>query len=858
MKVPLQWLADHVDLSDIPLPDLVDRLTLGGLEVTGVRFYGLPAPPGLKAKQLDPGPPWDPDKVLTAHVRQIDRHPNADKLKLVTLDYGAAAPKTVVTGAPNIAVGTSGQKVILGLRGSRYFTEEEDKATRQTRKVIKTLEPRALRGIDNDAMCMSNFELGISDEHEGIILLEPDAPVGVPAAEFLGDAVLEIDVLPNMARALSMIGVAREVAALFGRTARVPRHEPQTAGESVEGKVRVEIADPKLSARYSAMLIRDVTVGPAPGWVQRRLTYAGMRPINNIVDATNYAMLEWGQPLHAFDYDVLVRRAGGRPPTITVRPAKEGEILKTLDGQDRTLTPETLVIADTAGAMALAGVMGGLETEVTESTRNVLLESASFDPVSIRRTAHRFTLFSEASTRFSRGVHPEVVLPAARHAARLMAESAGGTVLAGVVDNYPAPVPTQVVTLPRREIRRLLGIDLPDAEVERILTALQFSLLKTDDGWKVTVPLTRLDIQAGAADLIEELVRVKGYDRLPATLLSGELPPQRNNRPLALEDAVRDTLATAGLQECVTYSLTGKIQEANPQDEQKKVWHEKEANLGIVGPWVELVNPISPERSVMRKSLLTNLLEAAVENLKHTDAVKLFEIGSVYLPKPGGRLPAEPRRLAIVLSGRRRTESWDDPHGAQATALDFYDLKGVIERLAAALHLPAVTFRATRDVPFLHPGRAAELSVGGKRVGVFGELHPRAVLAFFGPQSAERVVVAADLDLEAILAAVPERFAYTPVPEAPPALRDIAVVVDESLPNEAVVSEIRAAGGELLTDVRLFDVYHGESIPPGKKSLAYALTYQADRTLKDTEIDQAHKRVENRLQHVLKAAIRGK
>src|SRR5262245_16821321 len=584
MKVPLQWLADHVDLSDVKLPELVDRLTLAGLEVTGVRLYGLPAPTGFKTKQIDPGPVWDEDKIVTAQVRIIEKHPNADKLKLVTLDYGAAEPKRVVTGAPNIAVGESGQKVILGLRGSRYFMEEEDKATKQSRKVLKTLEPKELRGIPNDAMCMSNFELGISDEHEGIILLESDAPVGVPAAEFMGDAVLEIDVLPNMARCLSMIGVAGEVATIFGKAIRPPRPTPSVADEPIEGNVGVEIMDPKLSARYSATIIRGVTVGPAPGWMQRRLTYAGMRPINNIVDATNYVMLEWGQPLHAFDYDVLVKRAGGQSPTVIVRPAKEGEVLKTLDGQDRTLTPETLVIADTAGAIALAGVMGGLETEVTTATKNVLLESASFDAVSVRRTAHRFALFSEASTRFSRGIHPEIVLPAALRAAWLIADVAGGRVLRGVVDNYPAPLPTEVIALKRSEVHRLLGVDLSDAEVERILTALQFALQKTSDGWKVTVPLTRLDVQSGAADLVEELVRIHGYDRLPATLLSGELPAQRNNRALELEDKVRDLLANAGLQETVCYSLTTKAHEAK---------------LGIAGDWVELVNPISPERSAM-------------------------------------------------------------------------------------------------------------------------------------------------------------------------------------------------------------------------------------------------------------------
>jgi len=837
MKVPLKWLAEHVDLADVPLADLVDRLTIAGLEVSGVRLLGIEKPAGLKAKQLDPGPTWDRDKIVTAHVLKIEKHPNADKLKLVTLDYGTGTPKTVVTGAPNIAVGESGQKVILGLRGSRYFIQEEDKTTKEVRKTIKTLEPKELRGIPNDAMCMSNFELGISDEHEGIILLEPEAPIGVPVADFLGDTVTEIDVLPNMARCLSMIGIAREVAAIFGKTACVGKQEPKTTTESIDGKVAVEIADPKLCARYSATLIRDVTIGPSPGWMQRRLGYAGMRPINTIVDVTNYAMLEWGQPLHAFDFDVLVKRAAGKTPTIIVRPATDGEVLKTLDGQDRKLTGETLVIADKAGPIALAGVMGGLETEVTATTKNILLESASFDFVSIRRTAHRFGLFSEASTRFSKGIHPELVLLAAGHAAKLMNECATGQVLKGVVDNYPAPLPTQVVHLKRTEIRRLLGIDFPDTDVERVLTALQFAVLKTDDGWKVTVPFTRLDIQAGAADLIEELARIYGYDRLPSTLLSGELPPQRNNRVLVLEDRIRDVLAGTGLQECVSYSLTAKQQEAK---------------LGIVEPWVELVNPISPERSAMRKSLLTNLLEATAENLKHAETVKLFELGAVFLPKAGERLPEEPRRLSIAISGLRRLNSWDEVQGAR---LDFYDLKGVVERLLDSMHIPDVAYRTVKEVSFVHPGRSAEVLVQEKEIGVFGELHPKSAIAL---GLGDRTVLVADIDLDALMAAIPERFAYAPVPQHQAALRDVAIVVEESLTSEAIEKEIRAAGAELLASVRLFDVYRGDSIPAGKKSLAYALMYQADRTLKDTEIDKAHKKVEDRLKHVLKAVIRGK
>src|SRR5579883_2773977 len=426
MRVPLSWLKDYVPLPADPA-DLVERLTLAGLEATSVQVFGLPVPAGLPVKPEDAGLPWDRDKVLVARVLEITKHPDADKLKLVKLGYGAAETKTVVTGAPNIAPGQSGMKVVLGLRGTRYFyTDKEGK------KAVFTLEPKALRGIMNDAMCMSNFELGISDEHEGIIILDDaDPDPGTPVQDVLGEIVVDLDVLPNMARCLALLGVAREVAALTGATVQEPDLTVPTAANPVAGKVNVEIADPKLCPRYSATLIRNVTVGPAPRWMRSRL--------------------------HAADYDVLAARAGGKPPTITVRPALPDERLKTLDGQDRQLSPDNLVIADTAGAIALAGVMGGGETEVTERTRTVLLESANFDPVSVRRTARQFTLFSEASTRFSRGIHPEVVGPAAKRAARLLHQHAGGEVLTGTVDRYPGPVPPQVVELNRTEIARLLG-----------------------------------------------------------------------------------------------------------------------------------------------------------------------------------------------------------------------------------------------------------------------------------------------------------------------------------------------------------------------------------------------------------------
>lgn len=838
MLVPLSWLRDYVPLPDDPAV-LVERLTTAGLEVVGVRAVGQPVPPRLRVKPEDLTPVWDRDKVVVARVLEITKHPDAEKLKLVKLDYGAAEPKTVVTGATNIAPGQSGMKVVLGLRGTQYLSTDKE-----GRKTVLTLEPKTLRGIPNDAMCMSEFELGISDGHEGIILLdEDDPPPGTPAVDVLGEIILELDVLPNMAWCLSLLGIAREAAALTGTAAVVPEPDVRAVAEPAASRVRVEIADPRLCPRYTAAIIRNVTVGPAPRWMRSRLTYAGMRPINNVVDITNYVMLEWGQPLHAFDYDVLVRRAGGHPPTISVRPARAGERLRTLDGQDRELTPDNLVIADTAGPIALAGVMGGAETEVTDATRTVLLESAAFDPVSVRKTARQFNLFSEASTRFSRGVHPDLPEPASRRAAALLRQYAGGEVLAGLVDVYPAPPPTQVVTLPRGEVRRLLGCDLPAAEIERVLTALAFGVQPTADGWSVTVPRTRLDIQAGAADLIEELARVTGYDQLPERLLPLEVPPPQANPSLELEDRVRDLLADYGLQEAITYALT------NPTLE--------DAITGRVDR-VTLLNPVSPDRSVLRRSLLPGLLTVAHENLKNHDSVALFEVGFVYVPRAGNVLPDEPRRVGLVLCGRRTPAAWDDPQGIKPPQYDFFDLKGIVEDLAADLRLPAVSFRPVRTVPWLHPGRAAELILGEQSAGLLGELHPKTT-PLFGKELTDRAVLVAELDLEALLAAVPPRVSYRPFSLFQAAKRDVAVVVPADTPAERVLAEIRAAGGELLVAAELFDVYTGPGIPEGTKSLAFALTYQAaDHTLTDKEITKAHERVEGRLRHVLRAQIRGK
>jgi phenylalanyl-tRNA synthetase beta chain len=832
MKVPLSWLREYVDVT-IPVAELARRLTLAGLELSGARAFGLRQPDGLKMDE--PGPVWANDRVVTAQVLKVEKHPNADKLKLVHAEYGAPQPKVVVTGATNLKVGDAGQKVILGLAGTEYWDGHASP------KKMATLKPTQLRGVPSDAMVMSEFELGLSDEHEGIIILPDDAPVGKPLADFWGDYVLEIDILPNMARCLSLLGVAREVAAITGAKVNLPPTDYPTSGEPIAGQVTVSIADPKLSSRYAGLLIRNVKIGPSPAWMQRRLAATGMRPINNVVDITNYVMLEWGQPLHAFDYDFLVKRAGGKAPAITVRRAKPGDILVTLDGVERKLSPDTVVIADAAGPVALAGVMGGRDTEVSDKTTNILLEAANFDLVSIRRTMRALDLPSEASVRFSKGIHPELVAPAASRTARLLSEHAAGRVAPGIADIFPGKPAPQTIELRMSEVKRILGIDVPPLEVTRILTALEFKVESAgNDLLRVTTPPNRLDIQSGAADLIEEVVRIYGYDRLPATLLADPLPPQTGNAELEQEERVRDRLVDLGLQEVITYSLTTPDREAplNPP----------------TADYVTIVNPISTERNSMRHTVLAGVLEVVAFNLKHGDTVKVFEVGSAYLPRDGQKLPDEPRRLAIAITGKRSQPSWQD--GATPVGeVDFFDLKGLVESLVEDLHLPKVAFQRS-TVPHLHPGRSADLLVAGKPVGSFGELHPKMAKTF---DLAGRAVQVGEFDLEALLAAIPGRFPYSPVPRFPAALRDVAVVVPDDVTAERVLGEIRTAGGDLLRDVRLFDLYRGPSIPEGTKSLAFALTYQADdRTLTDKEVDKAHKKIEDRLVHVLKGQIRGK
>ncbi|UCD72365.1 MAG: phenylalanine--tRNA ligase subunit beta, partial [Syntrophobacterales bacterium] len=525
MKVPISWLRDYVDIT-MDIEELAERMTLAGLEVASIERIGSQ---------------WDREKVFVGEVLKVEKHPNADRLTVVSADYGAGKPMNVVTGAPNLKVGQQGQKVAFAIAGARLI----DGYSKELRYI--TLKPSNIRGIPSEGMVCSEKELGLSDDHTGILLLDEDAPVGTPLMEYMGDIVLDLDLTPNLARCFCIIGVAREVSALTRQKLRLEMPEMEALGEPIQGQVEIEIADPDLCSRYSATLIRGIKIGPSPNWMQRRLLLSGMRPINNIVDITNYVMLEWGQPLHAFDYDALNNRKGkvgssdGELPVIIVRRAKAGETMITLDGIQRDLTEDMLLITDGGGPVAIAGVMGGFESEVTERTKNILLEAASFNLINNRRTSQALRLYSEASARFGRGVPASMTIPAAKKATELMRQLGGGTITEGIADVYPVKQEQRVVEINAQEVERIAGIRIGDEAITEILESLDFRCEKKGDIICGTVPDHRLDISL-PADLVEEVARIYGYDRIPATLMGDELPFQERNESLEQEEFVRDVM----------------------------------------------------------------------------------------------------------------------------------------------------------------------------------------------------------------------------------------------------------------------------------------------------------------------------
>ncbi len=834
MKVPVSWLKDYVDIT-IPIEELANRLTLAGMEVEHIEYYGVPG------SDLA----WDREKIVIAQILEVKPHPNADRLVLADVNYGGAAPHQVVTGAPNLfhlkGKGrlADGPKVVFAKESSVLYDGH------QAGQVKMTLKPAKLRGVKSDSMVCSEKELGLSDEHEGIILLDDDAPVGMAAADYLGDVVFDIAILPNIARAASILGVAREAAALTGQALKQPPYELYGTGPQVSEGVKIEILDPDLCRRFTGTIVRNVKIAPSPYWVQRRLRMAGQRPISNLVDVSNYVMFDLGQPIHTYDYDKLLKRAhahGDDRPTIIVRRAKAGERMTTLDSADRELNTENLMICDTLGPIGVGGIMGGMETEIDDHTTNVLIEAANFNFINIRKTTQQMKLPSEAASRFGRGIHPAMAPRGNIRSAQMIQQLAGGTIDTGLLDNYANPEETVTVTLPVAEVKRILGFDIEAGQIAHILELLEFkSKIQSDQSEiVVTAPDHRTDI-AGPHDLIEEIARIYGLDRIPLTSLHDEMPPQRNNPSLAFEEQTRDLLARVGLCEAETYAMT------TPQAEAKLMPGESSGD----SPYIVISNPISAERSHMRHTLLPQLLEAAAANARHQDHVALFSIDKVYLAKKGSLLPEEPRRLTIVMTGAREPESWKKSDRAP---LDFYDLKGVIESLLDGVHISEERYEPIEH-PTYYPGRTARLAVGERIIGVFGEVHPQVREGFDFP---EQPVLAGEFDFEALLAAAPVASRVSDVPRFPAITEDLALVAEDKLSAEKVLATIMAAGaGTALKSAQVFDVFKGEQIGAGKKSLAYRLTYQADRTLTDAEVAKIREQIVKRLGEELNVVLRG-
>ncbi|NPV74253.1 MAG: phenylalanine--tRNA ligase subunit beta [Pelotomaculum sp.] len=787
MFVSYKWLQEFVDIDISPF-ELAERLTLAGIAVEAV---------------TEPGK--DIEKVITGRIENIEPHPNADKLVIASVNTGRERLQ-IITAATNVR---QGDVIPVAVEGARLAGG----------LVIKRAK---LRGVESRGMMCSGQELGIdprmmpSDQAHGIMILPPGTPLGKDVKEILGldDFILELDLTPNRGDCLSVYGVAREVAALLGRPLRPVEPAYPEMGESIEGQVRVDIEAADLCGRFVGRLIKNVRVGPSPLWMQQRLRFAGIRPISNIVDVTNYVMLELGQPMHAFDYELL---EGGH---IIVRRAREGEKITTLDGVERQLAPGMLCITDPSGPVAIAGVMGGQATEVTGKTASVLLESAFFNPISIRRTSKVLGLRSQASLRFEKGIDIGGCARASARAAQLIVEMGAGEAVCGSVDAYPAPVLEKKIALRPARVNYVLGVDIPKEEAGSILSRLQFKVQDAGEELLVTVPTHRVDVSL-EIDLIEEIARLHGYNQVPGTLPYGLSTHGIETREQLFTARIRDLLAGSGLYEVVTYSFT-----------HPRVFDNM--NLPPDSPLrnaVRIQNPLSEEHSVMRTMLLPGLLEILAGNYsRRVQNGAVFEIGRVFHSRGEQRLPEERPVLAAAAAGRTQG-NWN----TAPREMDFYYLKGVLEKLFGSIGTKAVNFRPETSNPSFHPGRTALLEAGGLELGVLGELHPHVSERFELPEK----VVAFEIDLINLLSVSGQPVRYSPLPRFPAVERDIAIIVRQGIPAADIFDTIRKAGGDLLRSVHLFDIYCGEQVPRGFQSMAFSLKFLAgDRTLTDVEVSE--------------------
>lgn len=809
MKVPVKWLKQFVE-TDLSAAEIARRMTMAGLEAESIERVG---------------DTWE--NVFVGEVVRVDPHPDADRL---TLPYVVAGEHelTVVTGAPNIA---AGQKVALALAGARLIDAYSEELK------YRTLKPSKIRGVESEGMVCSEKELGLSDEHEGILVLDDDAPVGMPLADYLGDEVIEFEITPNLVHAFSVLGIARELAAILGQDVIDPPLTDLDTLERRDDRVTIETADH--CGRFTYTMFENVTIQPSPDWLQRRLIAADLRPINNYVDISNYVMLELGHPTHPFDADKLAS------DEIIVRLATQGETITTIDHVERELDGETLVIADKDRAVGIAGIMGGVDSEVTEDTNRVLLESAWFEPKSIRRTSRFLRLSSDASARFGRDIDPNGASVAAARIAELVREIDPGASAVAFADQFLRPRKRREVSMKFSEIERLLGMTVPLERVTEILGRLdlQPSTREVDGELVVTAsaPTYRNDINI-PADLVEEVIRIHGYEHIPETLITGTAVPVSREPERLVDQITQNALVEAGLFQVQTYTMISDddLRALSPDGNEVP-----EVLGGYPRPeesYVRAANPLRSDWVLMRPTMLPSILKVVGENLKFSGPsgrpVRVFETARTYQPAGDDKLPDERRAATIVMSGAREEFGI---YASEPEEIDYFDLKGVVEHLLTRLGSENAEFTAV-DHPSLHPGRAAAVEIDGVQIGIVGELHPRVAERF----AVDRRVAVAEIDLEVFAENLNAPWNVTPVGRHQPIQQDFAIVVPEDVATSKVEDSIRAGAGPLASDIRLFDVYRGENIDPGTKSLAYRVTFAApDRQPAEHEIERARDRIGN-------------
>ena len=803
MQVPLSWLREYVDI-DLPPHELAHRLTMAGVEVGEVTELG----------------GWE--NCCVGEVLEVSPHPDADSLQLCRVNPGNGEEMEVVCGAPNVA---AGQKICFARVGATLYNTHSGRR--------ETLKAARIRGVVSEGMICSELELGLGEGHEGIVVLPDDAPLGTPLDDYLGDAILDLEVTPNRLDCFSILGVAHEIGALTGKQVRVPHVQYTEDGPPITGEAKVSVADPDLCHRYTASLIQGLKIGPSPQWLQDRLARAGLRPISNVVDVTNYVMLEFNQPLHAFDLDKV------RDKTVIVRRAAPGETLETLDGVPRELNTEVLVIADARDPIGLGGVIGGANSEIGPDTTTVLLESATFNNYNNRRTADTFRLHTDASQRFEKGLRPELAPIALGRATQLIQQVAGGVIAQGIYDIYPdADKPQPTVTLTLRRLKQILGMDVGIEQVEEVFRSLEFPTERVDEASiQVTVPYWRSDINI-EEDLIEEVVRIIGYDNVPTTMLSAPIPYRQPAPMTELRARVKEALAAVGLQETISYPLIS-------QEDLERVNYSAEAALPL-----RVANPMSAGHDHLRPTLVASLLGTLSYNEGHNEGpFRLFEQARVFLPQPD-QLPQE-REVAVgVIAGFRSEPSWLVDNGP----LDFFDAKGMLNSALAFLGLtPSWEPAAAEDSPALHPGRSARIMCSGAQIGILGELHPTVTERF---DLRHRPATIFEIYLDALLT-LPARSGrnFRSLTRFPSANRDVALVVADTVPAGRVQEILDRH--RLVERVELFDVYSGENLEPGAKSLAFHVYFQSpERTLTAEEVNRTLEGLLRTLQRDLGAVLR--